>query len=438
MSRSEGHPVFDFSKAMAVVLAVYALLSMAYISVTPFRTEGRLLSRMEDAGVQKDIGAPDERQHTNYIRHMVQQKSFPVFDPKSPDLYEMYQSHQPPLYYLIAAPFEATFGGEETSEMWGLRAVNLVLGGLVVWGIFVGMRRLTGKPEVGVAAAAITAFLPMFLALSAAVSNDMALFLVGVWVMNVIALGWEKGWSTKYCALLGVALGLGVLTKTTAVVLFPVALFGLYAKKESRPALRGAIASLAIAVLIALPWLVRNQSLYGDPLAIGAFQQASVGNLEASTAIERAGGLLSYWFSFVFPVAIEGFWGAFGYFDVFFSESIYWGFHVAAMVLLAGFLWSLGDREQRRTNALLGLMLAMVLAAFVSYNLNYFQAQGRYLYPAIFAMAGILAMGLRKLATTERKTLYATTAIAVALIAVNIYATFYLLPAAFEVMRRVP
>lgn len=427
---------FDASKWMVVILAVYALLAMAYVSVTPYRTAGCLLSRMTDV-VQPDIGAPDERQHTNYIRHLVNEKSFPIFDPKSPDLYETYQSHQPPLYYLISAPVAAIAGSNDAAEMWALRLINVLLGGLAVWGIFTGIRRLTGKPEVGVTAAAITAFLPMFLALSASVSNDMALFLIGVWLMNVIAIGWEKGWTMKLCALLGLALGLGVLTKTTAVVLIPVAVYGLLAKKASRPTLN-AVLAVGVAVLVALPWLIRNQALYGDPLAIRAFREASVGNLAAETAIERAGGVAAYWFSFVFPVGLQGFWGVFGYFDVFMANAIYLLSNLIALGLFGGFVWSFikSDSDQKRVYVLLLSMLLMVCAAFVSYNLNYFQAQGRYLYPAIFAIAGIFAIGLQRFAGTEKRTLAATSVIATLLLCVNAYVTFYLLPVAFEVMQQ--
>jgi 4-amino-4-deoxy-L-arabinose transferase-like glycosyltransferase len=428
---------FDASKWMVAILAVYALVAMAYISVTPYRTEGCLLSRMQDV-VQQDIGAPDERQHTNYIRHLINEKSFPVFDPKSPDLYESYQSHQRPLEFLVSAPAAAIAGENEQTEMWALRLVNVLLGGLAVWGIFVGLRRLTGKPDIGVTAAAICAFLPMFLALSSAVSNDMALFLIGVWLMNLVAIGWEKGWTIKHCALLGLCVGLGLLTKTTAVVFIPIAIYGLLAKKESRPNLSALATLFGIALIVALPWLIRNQALYGDPLAIRAFQEASVGNLAADTAIERAGGVASYWFEFVIPVGLQGFWGVFGYFDIFMTSTIYLTANVIALALLGSFGWSFvqSSAAQKRTSVLLLSMLLMVGAAFVSYNLNYFQAQGRYLYPAIFAIAGIFAIGLQRFAGTEKRTLGATVAIATLLLCVNAYLTFYLLPVAFEEMQR--
>lgn len=128
----------------------------------------------------------------------------------------------------------------------------------------------------------------------------------------------------------------------------------------------------------------------------------------------------------------------FGYFDIFMANAIYLVANLIALALFGGFVWSLvsSDSEQKRVHVLLLSMLLMVGAAFVSYNLNYFQAQGRYLYPAIFAIAGIFAIGLQRYAGTEKRTLAATSAIATLLLCVNAYVTFYLLPVAFEVMQQ--
>ena len=421
---------------MAAVFIVFTLLAMAYISATPFRTAGCLLSRQTNV-VQQDIGAPDERQHTNYIRYLATQKSFPVFDPDSPDLYESYQSHQPPLYYLLATPLEMMFGSSEISEMWALRFLNTVLGALLIWGVFVGLRRMTGDGSVGFAAAAITAFSPTFLALSTSVSNDMLLYLIAVAIMNVLAQGWEIGWPRKRMAFLGLLLGLGVLTKTTAIVFIPVAAVALFLKPDRKPVLKDVLISAGVLVIACLPWLVRNQTLYGDPLAIGAFQKASVGNLATSVAIERAGGAGAYWFSNVFPLAADSYWAVFGYFDIFFQPATYYVIHAVALVLFGAFVWAVVSKTvSRRVAMILLLLLAMVLAGFISYNSNYFQAQGRYLYPAVFAISGMLAIGLRRIADNERNTLIGSGTIATGLICLNIYATMVLLPAAFELMQQ--
>ncbi|MER3495655.1 MAG: hypothetical protein C4320_01830, partial [Armatimonadota bacterium] len=92
---------------VAVAMLVHAALALQFARITPFRQSGILLSQRDPATGRPqrvlDVGAPDERQHLNYVAHLADGKGFPVFDPKAPDLAESYQSHQPPLAYAIYA-----------------------------------------------------------------------------------------------------------------------------------------------------------------------------------------------------------------------------------------------------------------------------------------------------------------------------------------------
>src|SRR5947209_19104651 len=73
----------DEWKWLAVIVAGYLGLALAYNLVTPF-------TKM-----------PDEGPHADYIRYLVARRRFPVLG-SEPGL--TYEAHQPPLYYLIAAP----------------------------------------------------------------------------------------------------------------------------------------------------------------------------------------------------------------------------------------------------------------------------------------------------------------------------------------------
>ncbi len=415
-------------------LIAYLMLCIAYISATPYRTSGHLLSRMQSVR-QGDIGAPDERQHVNYIRDIAQTLLFPVFRPGSADLYETYQSHQPPLYYLLCTPVEWLVGANESAEKWGLRLVNVLIGLLTMIGIYTGIRRFTGNEMVAAFASTFTSLLPMFIAISSAVTNDMLLYLAAVAVMNVIALGWERGWSLSRAVLMGVVLGLALLTKTTSLVLFPMALCGMLLWKDKRATFGQVFVVLFLAILIASPWLIRNQTLYGDPLAMRAFREASVGNLAASEAIAQ-NGFLGYWTA-VWQLALYSFWGVFAYFDIFMPEWIYWLLTVIAGVCVLARIWRLvrGVAENEKRFHILNVILSIcVVAAFVAYNSNYFQAQARYLYPAIFAIASGVAFGLWTLTrNNERNYVRACSGVLVLLFAVNVYVTWWLLPIGFAV-----
>ena len=241
----------------------------------------------------------------------------------------------------------------------------------------------------------------------------------------------------RECSLGGLVLGLALLAKSTGALLFPVLLAGFLVKGDKRPSLRHAAAAFALAILIALPWLVRNQNLYGDPLAIGAFQQASVGNLPYAEAVRNVGGVFQYWFSFVLILALQGFWGVFGYYDIFLPSNLYWLLAVLGALTVVGFLlrFAKAEREERKYHWLALALVICIGAGFVSYNLTYFQAQGRYLYPAIFGIASIAGFGVWGLAggNLQKFRIIGGTWIGL-LIALNLYVSFWLLIIAFRVI----
>jgi heme/copper-type cytochrome/quinol oxidase subunit 3 len=85
-----------------------------------------------------------------------------------------------------------------------------------------------------------------------------------------------------------------------------------------------------------------------------------------------------------------------------------------------GWLYSLRDKEPRKTNLILVVFLAVVVALFVKFNQQYFQAQGRYLLPAIGPISAIIAVGYAKLA--GKRTAAPLLGIAALLLVVNAFA----------------
>src|SRR6186997_1398211 len=101
------------TRGLAVILAVYVLLAAGFAAVTPF---GK---------------APDETAHALYIEHLVQQKSLPVLRQARREAYEF---HQPPLYYVLAAPAWAVgaMGSPQAARM-AARGVSILLGAVGIW-----------------------------------------------------------------------------------------------------------------------------------------------------------------------------------------------------------------------------------------------------------------------------------------------------------------
>ena len=245
------------------IALLHLMLAVWFARVTPYRTTGIVLSSGKASAL--DIGAPDERQHANYVQHVLDGKGFPVLDPTDKNgLYESYQSHQPPLYYLLAAGYTKISGATPTSSDEGtrLRYLNALIGALGVVGAFALAWVTTRREAIAVVTAAFVALLPMNLALSGAVSNDPLLITLSVWGLTLLMVNVIEGWTTRGVILTGVLIGLACLTKTTALALIPV----LFASLMVRRSVPQVAAAFGVTLLLAGGWWLRNQSLYGERL----------------------------------------------------------------------------------------------------------------------------------------------------------------------------
>ncbi len=406
-----------------LIAIIHVALAIVYATETPYRTPGKIFIYAH--ATSSDIGAPDERQHANYIQTILDGKGFPVFKPGTAETGEHYEDHQPPLYYLAATGFAKLVGVSGVSEFGAvrLRWLNAAIGGATVVGVFfLGLWGL-GRDDVALGAAAITAFLPMNCALSGAISNDPLLFMICTWTLAVCAVGIRQGWSMRLALATGILAGLGILTKTTAVALLPVLLLAVLMPQKKRPSLGMFGAAVLSILVISGPWLVRNQSLYGDLLALRAFNQAFTGSRQKEQQIEQikyedavadspASPEMQYWRDWVGWWTARSFFGVFGYMDIWLNESgspyqrqgnaqdppniAYRLLVGVTLILLAAWLVSLfrGDwKEARGVQVLNGAFLALIVLLFVRFNMQYFQGQGRYLYPAIGPISLALSVG---------------------------------------------
>lgn len=458
---------------VAVLMIIHVALAIWYASVTPWRTGGAVFGQYA-----KDIGAPDERQHVNYIQRLANGEGFPVFDPKDPNLYETYQSHQPPAFYVLATGWSKLTGvdfvpapvpgfgmsgepggidkGENALKM---RALNAFVGAGTVLGVFFlglwGFRRW----DIGVVAASFAALLPMNVALSGAVSNDPMLICLCTWVLALAAKGMTQGWTWKVVAATGLLTGLAMLTKTTAVSLLPILLLAALLPQKQKPSVAKAGALVGIVILVAGGWWIRNQSLYGDPLAMKAFTDAFQGSAQKSTIVAQiqASGdgspEMTYWKDWIGWWSARSFFGAFGYMDIWMNESgraisatdkntIYRLLIVGLIVALLGWVLATAKTEVKNdwpVQVVNGAFILVVTALFIRFNTQYFQAQARYFLPALGPISCGVGIGAVYLA--KQKWQAALAVVAIVLLGVNLYAVS-MLPAEFakriEVGNRMP
>jgi 4-amino-4-deoxy-L-arabinose transferase-like glycosyltransferase len=414
---------------MPAILVVYLIMGALYAVYTP------------------DWQAPDEPAHYNYVAYLAVQQRFPVLKPGDypaayleeikaahfrPDLSIApirYEFHQPPLYYLLAAPVYRLFGG----ALLPLRLLSVALGALLL--VVVGwivQELVPARPFLAPAAAAFVAFLPMHLTFVSAVNNDtLAELLVAVILLFTVRYVRGAGPAAdprrserRLLVLAGIATGLGLVTKSSAYVALPLVLAAILARHlwlERRP-LRGLIASVAIyslpALVLALPWWLRNLAVYGgvDFLGLSRHDLVVAGQLRTAEFIAQNGaGRLVHDF---LVTSFQSFWGQFGWMGVLLDQRLYQALAILSALSVAGFVlfaaraWrartvlapcgrAATPRWQAIAFGLLALSGLFTLASYLWYNTQFLQHQGRYLFPALVPISLAVALGWREVLRRE-------------------------------------
>jgi 4-amino-4-deoxy-L-arabinose transferase-like glycosyltransferase len=386
---------------LVLIIATYLIVGTLFAVYTP------------------DWQAPDEPAHYNYVRYLAEQGRFPVLQPgdyphqyleeikarKFPPELSIdpirYEFHQPPLYYLLATPVFKLFGG----ALVPLRLLSVALGAVLVYtACRLALAVCPPRPALALGAAAFVAFLPMHVATTATVNNDtLAELLLALALWGLVRyLRGEKD-DRKALAVVGLLLGLGLLTKIYALIAVAVGVAAVVLRQWRGPRrAAGELAWLLVpALLLALPWLVRNAVVYGWPDVMGLARHDEVVLGQPTTAKWIADYGWKYLFREGLRTTYHSFWGMFGWMAVFMDRRIYLALGVFSAVAVAGLIWRLAtvlrpssDLMKRSAPAvLLGLVTLLTLLSYLWYNTKFVQHQGRYLFPALMPLGLGLALG---------------------------------------------
>jgi 4-amino-4-deoxy-L-arabinose transferase-like glycosyltransferase len=163
----------------------------------------------------------------------------------------------PPLYPTVLAGL-SLFGGDSVLAQ---RSLGAFLGAGTIVLIALIARRLGGE-RVGLAAAAIAALYPLFVAADGAPMSE-SLYGLLIAACLFVALKLHERRSARTAAALGALIGLAALTRSEALLL--LVLVGLPLTGRSW---RPAIALLAACVVVLAPWTIRNWSAFDRPTLI--------------------------------------------------------------------------------------------------------------------------------------------------------------------------
>jgi 4-amino-4-deoxy-L-arabinose transferase-like glycosyltransferase len=400
---------------------------------------------------------PDEPAHYNYIAHIAAGKGLPYlqmgdydqaylsrltserFPPELSIEPVRYESHQPPLYYMIAAPIFWISGG----NLLLLRLFNVLIGLGIITLIFLTVRRITpGQPHIALGAAAFVAFLPMHVAILASVNNDPLAGLILAATMYVL-VRWTVDRrpqtadrrpqtddrrlqypipDTQYPIpdpqspvpsprspvplLLGLLMGLGFLTKATTYVLLPVVVMTVFVvswrRWGGRSAWIHAALTLPWALLLGMPLWLRNIYLYGGFDFLGLRWHDLVVTGQPTTADWIATHGWAAYLERAWHFTFSSFWGVFGWMGVFMDSRVYTALLILSGIILFGLItlplriknkWPQWSSGQRWSLLPLLLLLLGVIASYGWYNLGFVQHQGRYLFPALLSVSMLFAVG---------------------------------------------
>jgi hypothetical protein len=440
---------------LILVLVLYLLLALGYGRFNPL------------------FEAPDEHWHYFTAQTIADNWKLPAVTEEY-DEWLSQEAAQPPLYYvlsaLLIAPVAAENGRSLTtpnpfaaigdasyrtninrfihteSEAWPWRDFALAAHILRLFSTLLGLGSLLciygggrliwpSRPEIGLLAAALAAFLPQFVFLHSAVTNDALIVFLASFALWQLVKVWLNGGGNGRFLLLGVTIGLAILTKTTGILLllYTIGVIVLLWLKESHAEtqkrkekpeknlrnlrnlriknIRSLLFNLLLILIPALllgGWLwLRNWQLYGDITATAPF-------------IRIAGGDRGYTLWQVIG-EYDGLWASlfaiFGWFNLRPPDWVFWLWDGIVLAAVGGLIFGFLKNKDRRLKietrlnlqslifnlnqpwfiaVLLALWVVGVYAGLVTFMMKTEAAPGRLLFPAILPLALALAYGLSR------------------------------------------
>ncbi|MGM0493432.1 MAG: DUF2142 domain-containing protein [Armatimonadota bacterium] len=465
---------------LPLCLAVYLALSVTWAFVLPLGQ------------------APDEPAHFRYALFIAESGRLPDFHADGAG----YESYQAPLYYTLCAligkltmtgtghepppppealqapeervlarlpDYETVRGGQHelaldalrqahaytTAERRAWRAMRLFTVLLGAVGIFLAWRItfliFPGRGWIAGTVGAVMATQPMYVHITSSVGNDPPATAVVGLILLLMLLILRHGPNLRRCALLGFALGLGALTKTTAVVVLPVALLGVIwaAGKRHEPepgetyltdwgrrvaaidwphALKCIGAALGVAAVVAGWWYARNVMLYGTASPFPANVEKQVPWEAYLVRPDLLAGILGI----ALPMTFRNFWAGFAWTNIAAPAWVYWALLAIVAAALPGLVMLVVDAKRDRLGWSLaqvrGVWLLIFAKALLGLAVLWYiltidlggGSQGRYMFPVLGAMALLWTIGVGRL-IPEKPRRWLPAVVGVAMLAFNLW-----------------
>lgn len=411
---------------------------------------------------------PDEADHFIYVHILLQDGRLPeIADDDDPVLAWNNEAHQPPLYYAIAAmiiawserddlqqyltPNDLIFTREPMPGNYNrwlhlpvydgrpdvqcnpaqqcdtfaallvLRGFGVLLGAVTLWYVYLAGKLLAGS-YAGLLAMLMCASLPAFISVSTGVTNDVLVnVLYAMLIVRLLNVWLASDIQRRDIILLSLLLALLALTKLTAAAAFALVYVVLIAgglrKRFGWRDIRFTIGtSLLLTLVVSGWWYVRNQQLYGDPLAME--QTLDIWARQSPLDTDELGRL---WRSF---------WLQTGNFRYAPDWLLIYGSVLTVAGVGATLFHLLREREKRGLLVILLAASVLVLVQLLFTSIRIDVSYGRLLFPAITGFSLLVLYGLHQFIGAR-----GTVILILPLIIAAGWSVFSLLPATYERMR---
>lgn len=213
--------------------------------------------------------------HLGYINYIIEHLSLPPVITEYNDFPP--QFYHPPVFYVFGALVKGIaekLGVPEIICYEILQQLNMVFAFLCIYVLYKILNELKISAKMTMMLMLLVAFSPIYLTLGVEINNDCIMTLFCLLAVHRVII-WYKKRTVKDIVLTGLFLALGMLSKTSAVLISPAlgavfacAFFEKGQNSESRKKLAGQYgAFLAVSVPIGLSWVIRNYVMYKVPFS---------------------------------------------------------------------------------------------------------------------------------------------------------------------------
>jgi hypothetical protein len=291
----------------------------------------------------------------------------------------LFEAQQPPLYYwILSVPNRWWIGADISTRVHRLRIFSVLLASLVIPFAWLAAREIFSSRAIALSACALIAAMPGLMIDIARIGNESLAIAIASWLTLLLL--------RKNAPVLGIALGLGLLTKAYFLAFIPILI------------LRRRFYSLAVALAIGGWWYGRNFRLTGT--WSGEIMDVAATRLGWAAKLAAAGQVK--WLRVLDVALWTHIWtGAWSFFTL--RSWMYRVFELIFLVLAIMVVLALLRRPFGRFKGQLLLLILLeamfalgiayqALSIFLAKNIHF--APGWYFYTLVVAEALLLTTGM--------------------------------------------